>query len=79
MITGAQIRAARAALDWSARTLAEASGVGLRTLMRLERFDGVPPSHSSTLSQLETALKEAGIEFVGTPEDRPGIRIARKG
>lgn len=47
--------------------------------MRLERFDGVPPSHSSTLSQLETALKEAGIEFVGTPEDRPGIRIARKG
>lgn len=75
MITGLQIRSARAALGWSAKLLAERSGVGLRTLMRIESLDGVPCSHSSTLVDLERALKAAGIEFIGTPDDGPGIRL----
>jgi transcriptional regulator with XRE-family HTH domain len=78
MLTGAQIRSARAALGWSARTLAETSGVGLRTLMRLEQYDDVPPSHVSTIVQIQSTLEAAGIEFIGTPEDRPGIRIGKK-
>ena len=75
MITGAQIRSARAALGWSAQTLAEKSGVGLRTLMRLEQIDGVPGSRSSTLVVIQSALESAGIEFIGSPADGPGIRI----
>jgi transcriptional regulator with XRE-family HTH domain len=75
MITGLQIRSARAALGWSAKLLAEKSGVGLRTLMRIESVDGVPHSHSTTLLDLQSTLEAAGIEFIGTPEDRPGIRI----
>lgn len=75
MITGLQIRAARAALGWSASALAERSGVALRTIARLEEADGVPPSRSSTLVDIEKALTEAGIEFIGSPEDRPGIRV----
>jgi transcriptional regulator with XRE-family HTH domain len=78
MLTGAQIRSARAALGWSARYLAEKSGVGLRTLIRLEQYDDVPPSHVSTIVQIERTLEAAGIEFIGTPADRPGIRIAKK-
>jgi len=77
MITGLQIRSARAALGWSAKLLAEKSGVGLRTLMRLESVDGVPPSHSATLVDLQRSLEAAGIEFIGTPEDAPGIRLRR--
>jgi transcriptional regulator with XRE-family HTH domain len=77
MITGLQIRSARAALGWSAKLLAERSGVGLRTLMRIESLDGVPASHSSTLFDLESSLKAAGIEFIGTPDDGPGIRLRR--
>lgn len=77
MITGLQIRSARAALGWSAKQLAQKSGVGLRTLIRLESVDGVPPSHSSTLVELKKSLEFAGIEFIGTPDDRPGIRINR--
>ena len=43
--------------------------------MRLEQHDGVPPSRSSTLMDIRAALEAAGIEFVGTPDDGPGIRL----
>ncbi len=77
MITGIQIRSARAALSWSARALADRSGISLRTLLRFEQLDGVPPSRSSTLIEVQKALEAAGIEFIGTPEDGPGIRLRR--
>lgn len=73
IITGAQIRSARAALGWSAQTLAEKSGVGLRTLVRLEQIDGVPRSHSATLVVIQNALESAGIEFTGAEPYRRGI------
>ena len=75
MITGAQIRAARAALNWSASKLAEASGVSQPTVQRFEQTDGIPPSRSSTLNEIKKTLESAGVEFVGTPDDGPGIRI----
>jgi len=75
MITGAQIRAARAALSWSAQTLADQTGLGVRTIIRFEAVDGVPPSRSKTLLQVKSALESAGIEFIGSPTDRPGIRL----
>jgi hypothetical protein len=42
--------------------------------MRLEQAYGVPGSRASTLLQIQKALEAAGIEFIGTPEDGPGIR-----
>ena len=75
MITGAQIRSARGALRWTAAQLAVHAGVGIQTVMRLEAHDGVPPSRSSTLMDIRAALEAAGIEFVGTPDDGPGIRL----
>jgi transcriptional regulator with XRE-family HTH domain len=77
MITGQQIRSARAALNWSAQILAESSGVSLRTLMRLEQTDGVPASRASTLIEIQRTFETAGIEFIGSPDDRPGIRFSR--
>jgi transcriptional regulator with XRE-family HTH domain len=75
MISGVQIRSARAALKWSAQELANKAGVSLPTIKRFEQVDGIPPSRSSTLMDVKTALEGAGIEFVGAPEDRPGIRL----
>jgi len=75
MITGSQIRGARAALRWTAARLASEAGVGIQTIMRFEARDGVPPSRSSTLMDIRAALEAAGIEFVGTPDDGPGIRL----
>ena len=75
MICGSQIRSARAALRWTVARLASEAGVGVQTVIRLEAVDGVPPSRSSTLVDIQRALEAAGIEFVGTPEDKPGIRL----
>ena len=55
--------------------LAEKSGVSVPTIQRLEQADGVPPSRSSTLIDIRAAFEAAGIEFIGTPDDGPGLRI----
>ena len=75
MITSQQIRAARALLRITVVDLANASGVGIATIKRIEAVNGIPPAHARTLDQISRALSEAGIEFVGTPDDRPGLRI----
>jgi transcriptional regulator with XRE-family HTH domain len=78
LITSDQIRAARAMLRWSGKDLAEISGIGFSTLMRLESLEGVPSTHAKTLEAIEKAFEKAGIEFIGTPDDRPGVRLAHK-
>ena len=75
MITGTQIRSARIALRWSVETLADRSGVSVRTIKRIEVFDTVPNSTLPNISAIRSALESAGIEFIGTPDDGPGIRI----
>ncbi len=55
--------------------LARKCSLGIQTVKRLEQHDGVPPSRSSTLMDIRAALEAAGIEFVGTPDDGPGIRL----
>jgi transcriptional regulator with XRE-family HTH domain len=77
LITGSQIRAARAALRWTTEELARKAGLASRTIKRFEQENGVPPSRSSTLIEIQKALEAAGIEFIGTPEDGPGIRLRR--
>jgi transcriptional regulator with XRE-family HTH domain len=75
MISGVQIRAARAALRWTIEELAQKSGLGIRTIKRFESVDGIPSSRTSTLVELKRTLEAAGIEFIGTPDDSPGIRV----
>jgi transcriptional regulator with XRE-family HTH domain len=75
LITSDQIRAARSLLRWTGKELAEKSGVGFSTLMRLETEDGVPSAQAKTLEALRQAFEEAGVEFIGTPDDRPGVRL----
>ena len=76
--TGPQLRAARNGLGWSIQQLAEFSGISVRTIIRYEDCKGVPASRSGNLETLMTNLESAGIEFIGTPEDGPGIRIHAK-
>lgn len=75
MIVSGQIRAARAALSWTAAKLAEQSGIGLRTIMRIESHEGIPKTTTGTLAKVQSTLESAGIEFIGTPDDGPGIRF----
>ncbi len=75
MITSDQIRAARALLRWSGKDLAEKSGIGFSTVMKMESDSGVPNSNFKTFEALIKAFEEAGIEFIGSPDDRPGVRL----
>lgn len=77
MITSAQIRGARGLLNWSRKDLAQYSGISFASMMRLESFEGVPASNFKTLEAIKNAFEEAGIEFVGTPEDGPGVRLRK--
>jgi len=70
-ITSELIRAARALLRWEQRDLANASGVSLPTIKRLESAPGTLAAHSSTVAALRRALESAGIEF--TNGNGPGV------
>jgi transcriptional regulator with XRE-family HTH domain len=76
MLTGSQIRAARALLNWNASDVAEKVGVTRQTILRLEQSDGVPASKTQTMLALQKVFEEGGVEFIGSPDDRPGVRIA---
>ena len=77
MITSGQIKAARALLGMTATKLAELSGVAYTTIVRLESSSGVPSGQVKTLDSAQKALEQAGIEFIGTPDDGPGVRLKK--
>ncbi len=74
MITAAQIRAARALLDWEQVALADKSGISTVTISAIERGSSDP--RASTLTKIQKALESAGIEF--TNADAPGVRLRPK-
>ena len=75
LITSEQIRAARALIKWSADDLADASGVGVATIRRFESAAGLPSGQIRIHDMIMKALEAAGVEFIGSPEDRPGVRL----
>jgi DNA-binding XRE family transcriptional regulator len=74
-VTSAQLRMARAALNWTVRDLAEASGLHRNTINNIEvgRYAGDP----KTLAILKRTLTKAGVEF--TDGDQPGVRLRKSG
>lgn len=68
----AQCRMARAALDWTMDDLAEASGVGRRTIVKFEKGGNVLPE---TVETLRAALVKAGIGFTNGGR-RAGVTYA---
>ena len=78
MVTGEQIKMARAALGWSIEKLAEASSVGVRTINRMEAQSGFPNATQANLRLIRSTLEEAGIEFIGDAAEGPGVRLWRQ-
>ena len=75
MITSEQIRAARQMARVTAKELADLSGVGVATIRRFELMDGVPSGNARSLDLIQKALEALGVEFIGTPDDAPGLRL----
>ena len=65
-------------LDWSREQLSDNSSVGISALMRLESAEGVPSGNIKTFEAVQKALEEAGIEFIGSPEEGAGVRWKSK-
>lgn len=68
-----QVKMARAALGWGTRDLAKKASINPNTVTRLETGGGV---QSSSLQKMESALIEAGIEFI--PENGGGVGVRLK-
>jgi transcriptional regulator with XRE-family HTH domain len=66
MLHAAQIRAARALLDWRQERLAEAADVGVSTIRRIEGRHGIATGNVSTLMRIQTAFERAGVRFIDT-------------
>ena len=64
MIYSAQIRAARGLLDWNRDQLAQAAGIGLSTVQRMEKGEGLALGQAGNIWRLQAALEAAGIVFL---------------
>jgi len=73
-VTSAQIRMARAALNWTVRDLAERSGVHRNTITRLEAG---ADAHGPTIAAIRAALEAAGVIFVEENGEGPGVRLRK--
>jgi len=79
MIAGAQVRAAKALLNWSGSDLAVKAQIGLSTIRRIEACNGLLETASiKVLQSIKTALEQGGVEFIGNPDDDPGVRLVSK-
>jgi transcriptional regulator with XRE-family HTH domain len=82
MITGAQMKAARALLGVDQRALAELAGLSLPTIQRMEASDGVVRGNVESLMKLVAALHAAGVELIGegvaSQDGGRGVRLARR-
>jgi transcriptional regulator with XRE-family HTH domain len=74
-VTSAQVRMARAALNWTVRDLAEASGLHRNTITNIEvgRYAGDP----ETLARIQRVFRQAGVEFIDENGGGPGVRLRK--
>jgi len=66
---------ARAALDWTVRDLAKATGLHRNTINNIEvgRYAGDP----KTLELIKKILRAAGVEFINENGGGPGVRLRK--
>jgi len=77
IMTSAQLRAARAMLNWSQSELAHRADMSVETIKRLESMpDTLAATKVSTLNAITSAFSDAGVEF--TNGDAPGVRLRKK-
>ena len=81
MLIAGQLRAARALLGLDQRKLAEAAGLSLPTIQRMEASEGVIRGNVDSLMKLVAALEVLGLELI--PDNAPspgggrGVRLKR--
>ena len=75
MLTGEQIRAARALLHWEQKDLAAESRVSLPTVQRLDAQYGEAKANAVMIDAITRTLETAGVEFIDRNGGGPGVRL----
>ena len=70
--TAAQIRAARALLDWTQPKLAEKTKLSVPTIRRMESERGPAASTAANVEAVRRALEDAGVVFLEPKEMKTG-------
>jgi transcriptional regulator with XRE-family HTH domain len=77
-LSGAQIRAGRALLRWSAADLARATALGVNTIRRAELADAQTPLTAANELAISRALETAGVAFIEENGGGPGVRLRER-
>ena len=82
MITAAQLRAARALVGIDQRGLAEAAGLSVPTIQRMEASDGVVRGNVESLMKIISGLDKLGVELIADGAESKGggrgVRLLRE-
>lgn len=75
--TGNQLRAARALVDMGQGALADAAGVNVNTIRKMEaNGESTMTSGLDVVRKVQVALEAAGVEFLN--HGQPGVRLAKR-
>ena len=72
VLTGVQVRSARALLNWSVDRLSQEAGIRPGTIRRLEEINGGLTTDEAEVSAIEKTLSDAGVEFTFLPRREAG-------
>jgi transcriptional regulator with XRE-family HTH domain len=78
VITGSQIRGARAILGWSIEKLAHHAAVGTATILRIEHSGQNTLGRYRTLQKIQCALFASGIRFTEGAHGEHGVELIEK-
>lgn len=72
-----QVKAARELIGWKQTDLADASGLSIVTVRRLEAQAGELGGRADTAAKIVAALEKAGVIFVEENGEGPGVRLRK--
>ncbi len=82
LLTGLQIRMARAALGWSAHDLAAKTGLSYGAIQKAESAENeIPSMLARNLTAIKAVLEKGGVRFIDagnySGEGGPGVRLRK--
>lgn len=76
LMTGNQLKAARMLVGLNQAMLAEAAGVNVNTIRKMEaRGPDILVSGLDTVRRVEAALRDHGVDVIGAEPDCAGVRL----
>ena len=72
-----QVKAARELLGWKQTDLADACGLSIVTVRRLEAQNGELGGRADTAAKIVSALEAAGVEFIPPNGSGAGVRVKK--